>query len=223
MRSRFSDFLIYTTNTADATKKHMLRELEGDREKRGLWLFPLLSVLLCPSSSWSLFYYFPSKMRAAHCLHFHPTGAHKECRHRKHTLFTVAFISSDRSHHVSCYTVTEKGASSFLCNVHFNFFFSYLNSMFDFSPQISTFTLLLFVFFLSAPFILSCFILSSISCRIQSARSQFSKPQLGTFPLVSCHSTNSVHAHKQKDTHTFPSFQRLLHLQVWIHASATAS
>lgn len=82
--------------------------------------------------------------------------------------------------------------------------------------QISPFCLPLFVFFLSAPSLLSCFNLSSTRCRIQSHRSQFSKPQLGTFPPVSSRSTNSMHAHKQKEAHTFSSLQSLFHLQVWI-------
>lgn len=117
----------------------------------------------------------------------------------------------------SSLSVSHLSKCTFLLFLLFLFYFSYLNafSFISFS-QISPFCFPLFVLFLSAPSLLSCFNLSSTRCRIQSHRSQFSKPQLGTFPPVSSHSTNSMHTHKQKEAHTFSSLQSLFHLQVWI-------
>lgn len=83
-----ADFLpciTYRTNTADAPKRHILSESVKKREKADCSLFPLsLSPSACLHHE-NPVYYFPSKIRAVYCLHFHPTGILKSTASETHT------------------------------------------------------------------------------------------------------------------------------------------
>lgn len=74
------------------------------------------------------------------------------------------------------------------------------------------------------PFIPSCFIFSSICCRIQSARSQFSKPQVGTFPPPFPLTLYAAQTDRgKKKSYTFFSFQSAFHLHVEINRRSNAA
>ena len=82
----------------------------------------------------------------------------------------------------------------------------------------------------------SCFILLSICCRIQSARSQFSKPQVWTFPpapfpltLSEQHKQtkkkpqNKTKQNKKKPKSTLLGFQSAFHPLIEINRGSTAA